>query len=151
MPTVVNPFLVTLGPSPGDSPNSKDLHASDAEPYPAPTFGEAHSGFHYEDSRNYWRKIRELSVGILRGFEKDLSEEDCYSLSGQMNFGVGGFGTATKNAIEPAYSKWVPGIIVEKLKPKIIIMFGLLSLLKKEVNIALEVASSGRTCLPGVN
>ena len=143
MPTVVNPYLVILGPSPGGSPNPTDVHVSESKPYQAPTFGEAHPGFHYEDSRNYWRKIRELSVGFLRGFEEKLSDADCYALSGQMNFGVGGFGTATKDAIEPAYAKWVPEIIVEKLKPKIVIMFGLLSLLKKETKIALDVASSG--------
>lgn len=142
MPTVVNPFLVVLGPSPGNSPDPGDAAFLERPPYEEPTVGRVHPGFLYEDRKGYWRKTRELSVGILRGFDPELGEEDCYALSGQMNLSVRASGTAR---VEPEYVRWVPRILVEELRPRIIILLGLLSLLndKHDGTIREDFASSG--------
>lgn len=145
MPTVVNPILVVLGPSPGNSPHPGDAAFVDRLAYEEPTVGHVHSGFLYEDSAGYWPKIRELSVGVLRGFDPGLGEEECYALSGQMNLGVGSFGSASEQAIEPVYASWVPRILLDTLRPRIIILLGLLSLLKSNPTIRQYFASFGTT------
>jgi hypothetical protein len=143
MPTVVNPFVVLLGPSPGNSPQLGDAAYAARPPYEKPTVGDVHPDFLYHDTKDYWPKVRELVVGIIRGFEPDLTAEDCYALSGQMNLGVGAFGNATALAVEQDYAHWVPRILIEKLRPRIIILMGLLSLLKDQAPIRQAFASSG--------
>ncbi|HMO86594.1 MAG TPA: hypothetical protein PKC18_16910 [Lacipirellulaceae bacterium] len=140
---MVNPFLVVLGPSPGNSPQPGDVEFVEQRPYEEPTVGQVHPKFLYEDARGYWQKVRELSIGVLRGFDPELSAEECYSLSGQTNLGVGGFGRANKQAVDPTYARWVPRVVMEKLRPRIIIMLGLLSLLKDHEAIRRDFASSG--------
>lgn len=143
MPTSVNPFLVVLGPSPGNSPLVGDAAFRSRPPNEVPTVGCAHPGFHYEDARSYWPKIRELSIGMLRGFDASLSESECYAMSGQMNLGVGAFGNARSGAVESAYAEWVPQVLIKTLRPKIVVLVGLLSLLKGNEEVRRWFSASG--------
>ncbi len=91
MPTVVNPLLVVVGVSPGNSPTvGGDIWADDADP--PPTFGEPHPGFFVADTSGYWAKIRELCKVVVRGWDASLSDDECYALSGHFNLGTGRFG-----------------------------------------------------------
>lgn len=49
--TPVNPFLVTLGPSPGASPAGGDLDYHTRGPQPLPPAGAPHNGAVYVDPR----------------------------------------------------------------------------------------------------
>ena len=139
MPTTINPMLAILGVSPGNSAAEGDI----PHPYEEPTVGEAHPGFHYIDTKSYWQKIRELSVGLLRAFDESLTEDECYALSGHLNLGIGRAGEANNDSVEKEFAKWVPDILLQTLRPKVIVLVGLTSLLKKHPNLSGWMASSG--------
>lgn len=129
MPTTVNPFLILLGPSPGNSPAKGDADFITRPAYEVPTVGCAHPKFLYPCT--YWDKARELSAGLIQAYAPELAPEDCYALSGQMNLGVGAFGQANEAAIEMEYAKWVPKVIAELLKPRLVIVLGLVTIIKQ--------------------
>jgi len=141
MPTTINPFLVILGPSPGNSPAKGDVDFITRPPYEVPTVGYAHPKFFYPCT--YWDKARELSVGLIQAYAPDLTPEDCYALSGQMNLSVGASGQASKVNIEPEYAKWVPEVIANLLRPRLVVLLGLLGLMKNNRDLQDAFASSG--------
>jgi hypothetical protein len=75
MPTVVNPWIVVIGASPGGSPAKDDKWASGS--YPAPTVGAAHLGIYYQDVRDYWGKVRELAGSALASQRMRASAGEC--------------------------------------------------------------------------
>jgi len=95
MPTTINPFLVILGPSPGNSPAKGDVYID-----PKPTVGKAHPGFFYPDTKKYWERACELSAGLIQADAPGLPSEDCLALSGQMNLSVNESGQANKANID---------------------------------------------------
>jgi hypothetical protein len=141
MPTAVNPFLIILGPSPGNSPVKGDADFITRPAYEVPTVGYAHPKFLYPST--YWDKARELSVGLIQAYAPELSPEDCYALSGQMNLGVGALGQANEAAIEIEYAKWVPKVIAELLKPRLVIVLGLVTIMKQSKNLQKAFVFSG--------
>ena len=54
MPTVVNPYVVILGMSPGVSPASGDRDYDLRPSYELPSTGTPHPRWYYADSRGYW-------------------------------------------------------------------------------------------------
>lgn len=138
MPTTINPFLVILGPSPGNSPAKGDVDID-----PKPTVGKAHPGFFYPDTKKYWEKVRELSAGLIQAYAPGLTPKDCYALSGQMNLSVSESGQARKVTIEPEYAKLVPEIIANLLRPRLVVLLGLLGLMKNNRYLQDAFASSG--------
>lgn len=148
MPTVVNPFVVFLGPSPGDSPMVGDADYLTRPAYEAPTVGESHPKFHYEDPRGYWAKIRGLTVGLLTAFDRRLSADDCYALAGQLNLGIGAFGTASDAVLEREYVQWVPQVITRLLRPRFVVLVGLLSTMKGSLMHREAFATSGDLVIP---
>ena len=138
MPTTINPFLVILGPSPGNSPAKRDVDTD-----PKPTVGKAHPGFFYHDTKKYWERVRELSAGLIQAYAPELTPEDCYALSGQMNLSVSESGQAIKVKIEREYAKWVPEVIANLLRPRLVILLGLLGLMKNNQDLQDTFASSG--------
>jgi hypothetical protein len=131
MPTSINPFVIFLGASPGDSPASGDRNYKERKPYALPTAGVPHPGLHYQDPRGYWDRVRELGPMIVRGHSPRMSESDALALVGQLNLGTGAFGQAKNAPLEPEYCRWVPEIVLDYLKPSYLILLGLSSILKK--------------------
>lgn len=92
-PTVINPFIVTLGVSPGNSPDIKDTEIG--KPYDMPTAGKPHCGSKYNDSKRYWEKVRFLVHKTLQNIlGKPCSMCDALSLYGHLNIGMGQHGSA---------------------------------------------------------
>ncbi|MCK5268538.1 MAG: hypothetical protein KAR07_10230 [Spirochaetes bacterium] len=126
--------MLTIGPSPGNSPNRTDTVLNKLA-YSAPTCGIPHEKIYYEDTKRFWNKARHLYQSIIRKHSGDLSIEECMSISGNLNFGVGLFGVATVRVIEKKYAEWIPMVTVDYLKPRFIILLGLNTILKdREVN-----------------
>lgn len=124
MPTSINPFVLFLGPSPGNSPSSDD---TEREAYDLPTAGKAHLKLYYLDRRRYWDRVRELGKLIVRAHAPGMGEKDTHALLGQLNLGTGQFGDAKNAPFEQAYCRWVPQAIVEHLRPSYVILLGLSS------------------------
>ena len=133
MPTTVNPYVMFLGPSPGNSPNPSDSQF--LKPVAQPAIGEPHERFSSKDTRGFWDAIRAATDIVLTELDPSLTEFDRRSLMGKMNLGVGTFGRATVDVVEQEYLDWVPSVIVNHLKPKILVMLGLKSILKKDERI----------------
>lgn len=142
MPTTINPYLLVVGPSPGNSPHQGDTVFLQRPAYAAPTVGLAHPAFSYQDASGYWDKIRQLSVGLIQGFDPELPEDECYALSGQLNLGVGAFGNASESSIELVYARWVPKIMMDMLQPRIVVLFGLWSLMKNNTILQQDFAGA---------
>jgi len=126
MPTSVNPLLVVVGVSPGNSPRVK---GEAFLPNYIPTFATAAPGFWYPDQAHYWEKVRLLSKEIVRIWDPALLEAECLSLTGHLNLGVGMFGSASRDAIELPVVRWVSSVLFKQLQPRIVIGLGLTGLL----------------------
>lgn len=126
MPTSVNPLLVLVGVSPGNSPR---VEGDAFLPDYIPTFATTAPGFWYADRSHYWEKVRVLSTEILRIWDPTLTEGDCLALTGHLNLGVGMFGSASHAAIELPVVRWVSSLLFHHLRPRIVIGLGLTGLL----------------------
>ena len=120
--TSINPLLVTLGPSPGGSP---DRGAADpaGKPLKLPTAGVRHPHTTYEDEKGFWRKIRWLARTVVQAGA--TSSEDSYALFGNMNLDPNRSGKASDVRIDPAFGEWVLRTIRDKLRPRFVICLGL--------------------------
>ncbi len=131
MATVANPYIVFLGPSPGNSPASDDPDDV-PQAISTPTVGHPHERMDYKDSAGYWDAIRAATKIAVRAKSPQLSDRDCISLMGKMNLGVGQFGTATKEVLEDEYLQWTPRVIATRLRPKFLVIVGMKTLLKQD-------------------
>lgn len=125
MPSSVNPLLVVVGVSPGNSPSGA------SGPFLAdytPVFGVPAPGFSYADSSYYWEKVRLLSTSLLRVWDRTLSDDDCIALTGHLNFGIGMFGVASKSAVELEVVTWVSAVL-QRLRPRLVVGLGLVGFL----------------------
>jgi hypothetical protein len=129
MPTSINPLVVFIGVSPGNSPATQPQADLERGTYGSPTFGEPHRGMSYPDSNSYWLKVRELAVELVGIFDSSLPAEDRLALAGHLNLGTGSFGRAGPNAVEKSVVRWVSRVLYEDLRPKIVVGFGLVGVL----------------------
>ena len=120
--TSINPLLVTLGPSPGGSPNRTDPDLAE-KPLELPTAGVRHPHTTYLDGKNYWRKIRQLARTIVQA--GTTSSEDSYALFGNMNLDPGRSGRASDVRIDEQFGKWVLRTIRDGLRPRFLVCLGL--------------------------
>jgi hypothetical protein len=131
MPTSVNPLVVALGASPGNSPAATPWNGIAPQlPYPPPTFGEPHIGLFYPDGSSYWAKMRLLLAGLVRVIDPGASDNGALAVSGHLNLGTGLFGRATAAATEADITQWAARLIVGPLSPRILVTVGLDGLLK---------------------
>lgn len=126
MPTVINPKVIVLGPSPGNSPATGQNAAAPPPSYDPPSFGESHPKLFYPDSRGFFVKVRQLCSGIL-GARYGLAERDALALSGMMNLDIGQFGNASDVQYDARLVQWVLSTIHQKLRPDYLICLGLKS------------------------
>jgi len=125
MPGSVNPLLVVVGVSPGDSPAADQ--AAFLSDY-TPTFGEPAAGFKYPDTSHYWQKVRLLSRELLRIWDSTLTEDECLALTSHLNLGTGMFGSASMAAIELEVVRWVSATIL-RFHARVVIGLGLIEFL----------------------
>ena len=122
--TSINPLLVTLGPSPGGSPNRGDP-APAGKPLELPTVGVRHPHTTYEDERKFWPKVRLLARTVVQAGTTSI--EDSYALFGNMNLDSSRSGEASGVQIDPVFGEWVLSTIRDGLRPRIVICLGLKS------------------------
>ena len=103
MPTVLNPWIVFLGPSPG-APGPGDPKAGTETPFSAPTLGEPYPKI-YHPAR-YFGQIREAAKIIIRRHRPDACDRDCHALLGNLNLNFRQDGQATRTGIEPVCGQW---------------------------------------------
>ena len=126
--TSINPMLVTLGPSPGNSPATGD-NASTAS-LELPPAGEPHPHVYYEDGKRYWDKVRHLARTML--IPSVGSERDAFALFGNMNLDSGRSGRANQITIDHSLAKWVLHTIRRRLRPRWLVCLGLNRILKQD-------------------
>ena len=136
--TSINPLLVTLGPSPG---NSLDPAVPDPakERLRLPTADERHPHTKYKDSRGVWDRIRYLARTVLE--IGGATEEEAYALLGNMSLDTRRSGRVRDVQIDPAFGRWVLRTIRDRLRPRYLVCFGLKS--KKEALGLLEETFDG--------
>lgn len=120
--TSINPLLVTLGPSPGGSPDP-GFADTGGEPLELPTAGVRHPHTTYEDTRGVWCKIRWLARTVVQSVT--TSSEDSYALFGNMNLDPNRSGKASDVPIDGVFGEWVLETIRDKLRPRFVICLGL--------------------------
>ena len=134
--TTINPMLVTLGASPGNSPQAGDFAApSHVELPPA---GSPHRHVYYQDGGGYWDKVRYLARTMLapagggeplagphEGPARSKEAADAYALFGNMNLDTGRSGSASGVTIDSTFANWVLRTIEGRLRPRWLICLGL--------------------------
>lgn len=124
MPTVVNPLVLVLGPSPGNSPMAGDQEIIRRRPYDPPTYGIPHPKILIEDSKSFFEKIRSL-FAILINQVYGLERDDALSLSGLLNLDDGRYGDSSKIEFDTSFISWVLRTAVDTLQPDFLICLGL--------------------------
>ena len=127
--TSINPLLVILGPSPGNSPKPGDGHFVTREAFALPTAGVPHPGLSYDDPRGYWNKVKGLARTFLDA-DGELGD-DSLALFGTMNLSTEASGSATDVHISAPFMRWVLETIRDGLRPRVVLLLGLRALLRK--------------------
>lgn len=120
--TSINPLLVTLGPSPGRSPDRR-VRDPAGRPLGLPAAGVRHPHTAYEDPRGFWRRIRWLARTVVQS--GTTSSEDSYALFGNMNLDPKRSGRARDVRIDPVFGAWVLRAIRDELRPRFVVCVGL--------------------------
>ena len=130
--TSINPLLVILGPSPGDSPMPGDADHSTQPPFPLPTAGKCHPRVWYCDKRGkgYWYRVRLLAQTLLDA-DSALGDDDALALFGTVNLSIKPSGSARDAQISPPFARWVLETIRDGLRPRVLVLLGLRGLLKE--------------------
>jgi len=131
--TTINPILLTLGASPGDSPSQGDLEYFRRSAQPMPPAGQPHPGVYYEDPRNYWSRVRRLAFQVLA--HGPLSNEDALALFGNVNLDTGASGEAERVKINDEYAEWLLLNIRDRLRPRILVCLGLSTYFKNNPTV----------------
>ena len=127
--TSINPLLLTLGASRGNSPAQPDDEPTDV--LDPPTAGKPHRHVRcYRDTGGYWDKIRYLACTLLA--PPGGSEEDAYALFGNLNLDTRRSGSASRVDVSPDFAEWLLATIKHKLRPRFLVCLGLNDKLKKE-------------------
>jgi hypothetical protein len=136
MPASIDPKIIFIGVSMGASPSSNDIEIElNGDDCLFSKIDEAKTDkkhFYYPDGRHYWDKLRLLSHNYFKVTCPDISEEDAIAMSSHFNLGTGSAGKASTSDVEPLYINWVSTLLNQKLRPDLVVLFGLKSILKKK-------------------
>jgi len=134
MPASIDPKVVFIGVSKGASPSPKDngtkLNGDDCLFSKVAEAKREGKHFYYPDGRRYWEKLRLLSYNYFKVSCTDITEEDAISMSSHFNLGLGSAGRAEKSDVDPQYINWASTLLNQKLKPDLVVLFGLKNILK---------------------
>ncbi len=132
MPASVDPKLVLIGVSPGNSPmpehRREDSNSPIFESEPCVVKSEKNH-FYYPDSSGYWKKLRMLCSSYFQFHDNSMDEADSISLTTHLNLGTGAAGSATKMDVERDIIKWVSKLLNKVHEPDTVILFGLKAIL----------------------
>lgn len=129
MPLSADSSVVIVGASPGNSPDPAEKTKN--SDYDGPTFGKAHPGFFYDDTKSYWQKVCSLCSAVVQVANPNLAEEDALALSGHLNLGTGQSGTATDAVVNDQILAWVSNLLGSVLSADVVITFGINGILTK--------------------
>lgn len=134
MPSSIDPRLVLVGVSPGNSPMTDSSTGSDTRHFQSiPTVeNDQTSHFYYPDTTGYWERLRYLCAEFFRSENEKLSEKDAISLSTHLNLGTGSAGLASVQDVEKAYVQWVSLLLNTEFNPDLVVLFGLKNILTDE-------------------
>jgi hypothetical protein len=139
MPASVDPKLVLIGVSPGNSPRPKGkVFPGGATSFTsAPTVDKPlNSHIFYEDSSGYWNKLRYLTRSFALAEGTGLSLSDAVALCTHFNLGTQNAGKATEEATESDIVRWVSQLLNRVHSPDWVVLFGLLDILVKKTKVA---------------
>jgi mRNA-degrading endonuclease HigB of HigAB toxin-antitoxin module len=136
MPASIDPKLVLIGVSYGNSPSVEiEISYENGGEYfvSTPSVNKTiNSHFYYPDTRGYWKKLRYLCFEFCKRNCHDITENQAISLASHFNLGTGSAGLATKKDVEEVYVKWVSSLLNKKHSPDLVVLFGLNSILKDD-------------------
>ncbi|MBD3669712.1 MAG: hypothetical protein HUJ29_02980 [Gammaproteobacteria bacterium] len=135
MPASIDPELVLIGVSPGNSPAETNVEeiSNKVEYVSAPTrIKPPNSHFYYPDGKDYWVKLRYLAHQYFRLYDECISENETISRCTHFNLGTGDAGAATKKDVEKEVVEWVSGLLNEIHKPDLVVLFGLKNIIKDD-------------------
>ena len=93
-------------------------------PFDLPTIGKPHLGLSAKGNLDFFRKVQSLCEIILK--EKyQIDTSSALTLSGLMNFDDNNYPSANDVVLKPELVAWVWNVIVERLRPEIIVGLGL--------------------------
>ena len=127
MPSSLDPKLVIIGVSPGNSPGT-NVAADDYCSAPSKVISPK-SNYFYPDSKSYWKKIRTMARGYFLRSDASISVEDALLATSHLNLGTGSAGTATKGDVDYAVIRWVSGLLNSLYKPDVVVLLGLKSIM----------------------
>ncbi|MFZ1545947.1 MAG: hypothetical protein WAT12_02445 [Candidatus Nitrotoga sp.] len=135
MPASIDPKLILIGVSPGNSPMNENTsipgNAEVFEYLPCALKSE-NNHFYYPDSSGYWKKLRLLAKQYCSHFVEDFTENESLSITTHFNLGTGFAGKASKNDVEKDVVEWVSYLLNSIHEPDVVILFGLNSILKDQ-------------------
>ena len=118
--TSINPMVVVLGPSPGNSPGNM----GNPGPLCLPTAGVPHPHvLEADDTKGHWRKVRFLARSLI-------PSTDALVLFGQLNLDSGRAGKAPNVQVDSTFARWLLTTIRDRLRPRVVVATGLIGLLK---------------------
>jgi hypothetical protein len=143
--TSINPWVVFLGPSPGNSPEAGDQNFSGAREGVWPTAGTpVHAFGEYHDPKGFFVKLRQLAISIVSAASRGkLAGRDALALAGMMNLDSGASGEASQVVASPKFAEWVVNATFRRLRPRWVIGLGLKGFLQKNPAIERIVSSVG--------
>ena len=127
--TSINPLLVILGASPGNSPRRGDRNFVTREPFGLPTAGKPHSGVFYPDTTGYRDKVKVLAQTLLD--HDGALGDDALALFGTMNLATAASANASDVQIDDSFARWALTTIRDGLRPRVLVLLGLRGRLKE--------------------
>jgi len=133
MPSSIDPKLVLIGVSPGNSPmqENKVQEPPAFNSYPS-IRPDSSSHFYYPDGAGYWERLRFLSKSFFNSRDQSMDEGDAISMSTHLNLGTGSAGRASTADVERDYVEWVSYLLNTKFKADLVVLFGLKKILTNE-------------------
>lgn len=130
-PASLDPRLVIIGVSPGNSPY-KPKAGEESKRFlsePGVINGEE-SHYYYPDTRRYWNKIRFLASSYFNFGGEYFSELDALSLTTHINLGENSSGKATLEDVEDDFVAWASSLVNKIHNPDVVILLGLKKIIK---------------------
>ena len=130
MPASLDPKIVLIGASPGNSPIAGDKGAATGYTSIPTVFTPENSHFYYKDGKRYTEEVRYLARAFCLMEGTVTSERDALSLCSHFNLGTKRAGTVSKPVIEQDVVQWVSRLLNTVHNPDLIVLFGLLKILQ---------------------
>jgi hypothetical protein len=130
MPASLDPKIILIGVSPGNSPTPGDTEAAEDWSSIPTVETPKDSHFYYPDGTRYWDKLKYLARQFCAREGTVSSERDALSLCSHFNLGTKRAGTANKNVVESDVIAWVSRLLNTVHNPDLVVLFGLGAILR---------------------